>query len=348
MFIHYLLYKKSWIGLLGFLLILTNTLILLDMGIRVEPNSLLYLNVLFLTVCFVFIFWRYKKETAYYKLLSSLATDLGENWFERIPYPDSRFPDGIVNKLIEKIHEQNQTLRHREKSNNLLEYNDLASWIHEMKTPLTAMKITIDAHRSNELAQRLSSSWLKMHLLLDQQLYISRLATLESDLLPEELDVNLVIKEEIRELSTWCMEKNLAIDVSRSDAATSYTDRKWCAFVMRQLLTNAIKYSPDNGTIVITTEVDQKNAVTVTFKDEGPGIQGHDLPRIFDRGFTGDNGRVQHASTGMGLYLANEISNKLHIQLNVRSIVGQGSSFSMIFKPGNSFEQTRRTLLQPK
>ncbi len=114
---------------------------------------------------------------------------------------------------------------------------------------------------------------------------------------------------------------------------------------MRQLLTNAIKYSPANGTIVINVGSDENKSVIVNIKDEGSGIQAHDLPRIFDRGFTGENGRVQHTATGMGLYLAQEISKKLHIQLDVSSIVGEGTSVSMIFTSTNSFEQIRQSLL---
>ncbi|WP_054708137.1 ATP-binding protein [Bacillus sp. JCM 19041] len=114
---------------------------------------------------------------------------------------------------------------------------------------------------------------------------------------------------------------------------------------MRQLLTNAIKYSPENGTIVINVDSDDNKSVFVTIKDEGPGIQAHDLPRVFDRGFTGENGRLQHTATGMGLYLSQEISKSLHIQLDVSSVVGDGTSVSMIFTRNNSFEQIRRSLL---
>lgn len=345
MFIAYLVYKKSWIGLIGLLLLLTNALILFDAGIRVEPYSIIYLNGLFLTVCVVFFILRYKKETSYYKSLLTLFNDLGDDWFESIPSPHSRFPDNIVYTLLQTIHEYEQNKRREEHSSKQMDHYDLASWVHEMKTPLTAMKITIDAHRSNELAQRLNAPWLRMHLLIDQQLYISRLANLDSDLLPEKQVVQDLIREEVRELSTWCMEKNISIDLTGHTASTVYTDKKWCGFVIRQLLTNAIKYSPKNGKIFIRIGLHENEFVIVTIKDEGPGIQTHDLPRIFDKGFTGENGRVQHSATGMGLYLAKEISKKLHIRLEVASAVGKGTSILMIFSSDNPFERMRRSLL---
>ncbi|WP_413375748.1 sensor histidine kinase [Alkalihalobacillus sp. 1P02AB] len=345
MFIRYLVYKKSWIILIATLLLLTNTLILFDEGIGLEPYSLIYLNGLFLTICAVFLVWRYKKETSYYKSLLTLFNDLDDDWFQSIPSPKQYFPDQILYTIFQTIDEQSQNKRREDFFSQQMDHNDLASWVHEMKTPLTAMKITIDSYQSNELAQKLHKNWLKVHLLLDQQLYMSRLTTLDSDLLPKKLEVMDLLKEEIRELSTWCMEKNLAIDIAGKTKSTVYTDKKWCGFVMRQLLTNAIKYSPTNGTIVINVDLDDNHSVFVNIKDKGPGIQPHDLPRIFDRGFTGENGRVQHNATGMGLYLAKEISKKLHIHLEVSSVVGEGTSVSMFFTSNNSFEQIRRELI---
>lgn len=330
---------------MGLLLLLTNALILFDAGIRVEPYSIIYLNGLFLTTCVVFFIWRYKKETAYYKSLLTLFNDLGDDWFERIPSPHSRFPDSIVYTLLQTIYEYEKNKRREDHSSQQMDHNDLASWVHEMKTPLTAMKITIDAHRSNELAQKLNAPWLRMHLLIDRQLYISRLANLDSDLLPEKQEVQDLIREEVRKLSTWCMEKNISIDLTGNTASTVYTDKKWCGFVIRQLLTNAIKYSPTDGNIFIHIGLHENESVILTIKDEGPGIQAHDLPRIFDKGFTGENGRVQHSATGMGLYLAKKISVKLHIRLEVASVASEGTSIQMIFSSDNPFERMRRSLL---
>ncbi|KYG30497.1 sensor histidine kinase [Alkalihalobacillus trypoxylicola] len=345
MFISYLIYKKSWLGLIGLLLLLTNALIQFDSGIGVEPHSLLYLNFLFITIFVSFFIWRYKKETAYYKSLLTLSNRMEDDWFESISEPDIRFPDRLIYTLLQNIHQHDQNKQREYQSTQIMEQDDLSSWVHEVKTPLTAMKIIIDAHRSNELAQKLNATWLRMHLLIDRQLYISRFANLDSDLIPEKQEVQILIKEEIRELSTWCMEKNISIELTGNPSSTVYTDKKWCGFVMRQLLTNAIKYSPKDGNVFIHIDHNDSDSVIVTFKDEGAGIQAHDLPRIFDKGFTGENGRVQHSATGMGLYLAKEISKKLHIQLEVASAVGEGTSISMIFSNHNPLERIRRTLL---
>ncbi|MEN0642665.1 sensor histidine kinase [Alkalicoccobacillus gibsonii] len=343
MFVSYLIYKKSWIGFVVLLLLLTNTLLLTDSGIQIELHSILYLNGLFLLFSGVFLFVRYKKETSYYKTLKSQMNEVDEGWFERILQPENRFPEGEMYSILRNVHEYEQAKHYENDATNQASQTNLAAWVHEMKTPLTAMKITLDAHQSNELAQRLQSNWLKMHLLLDRQLYISRLATLETDLLPEKLEVKTLLRMEIRELSSWCLDKNLSIQLTGDPASIVYTDKKWCGFVIRQLLTNAVKYSPVGGTMTIHTEQNDEQSVMVTMKDEGPGIKAHDLPRIFDRGYTGENGRVQHGATGMGLYLAQIISKKLQIELHVSSVLDEGTSVSMIFAQTNSFDQMRRS-----
>lgn len=269
--------------------------------------------------------------------------EVDEGWFERIPQPENRFPEGEMYSILRNVHEYEQAKHYENDATNQASQTDLAAWVHEMKTPLTAMKITLDAHQSTELAQRLQSNWLKVHLLLDRQLYISRLATLDTDLLPEQLEVKTLLRMEIRELSSWCHDKNIAIQLTGVPSSIVHTDKKWCGFVIRQLLTNAVKYSPVGGTISIQTEQNDEQSVMVTIKDEGPGIKAHDLPRIFDRGFTGDNGRVQHGATGMGLYLARVISKKLQIQLHVSSVFNQSTSVSMIFPQINSFDQINRS-----
>ncbi|MFK3939242.1 sensor histidine kinase [Alkalihalobacillus sp. NPDC078783] len=343
MFVSYLIYKKSWIGFVALLLLLTNTLLFIDSGIQVDFHSVLYLNGLFLLFSGVFLLVRYKKETSYYKTLTSQMNEVDEGWFEGIPYPKNRFPEGALYSILQNVHEYEHTKRYENDATNQASQTDLAAWVHEMKTPLTAMKITLDAHQSNELAQRLQANWLKVHLLLDRQLYISRLTTLDTDLIPEQLEIKTLLQMEIRELSSWCHDKNLAIQLTGESSSSVYTDKKWCGFVIRQILTNAIKYSPVGGTITMHTEQSDEQSVIVKIKDAGPGIKAHDLPRIFDRGFTGENGRVQHGATGMGLYLAREISKKLQFQLHVSSGLDEGTSVSMIFAKTHSFDQIRRS-----
>ena len=93
-----------------------------------------------------------------------------------------------------------------------MESDYTAAWVHEVKAPLTAMKLLIDANRTDPAIRKLEAEWLRVYLLIDQQLYISRLPTLEADYIVEETDVQRLAAAEVRELATWCMEKNIAVE----------------------------------------------------------------------------------------------------------------------------------------
>lgn len=345
MFWHYILHKKSWIGIVIILLTLTNGVILFDDGLTVNTFSLFYLNMLFVLTFIVFFIWRYKKETRYILQLQNFTEELQDNWREALPQPHSRFPDEAIDELLWKVNNYYRGQMSELKKAQLIESDFVASWIHEIKAPLTAMKVTLDGHRNNDLVKKLESNWLRLHLLIDRQLYITRLPTLESDYVVELIQVNHLLKEEVRNLAAWCMEKNIAVDIQNEEDETVFTDQKWCRFIIRQVLTNAVKYSPHGGTILMVVDKGEKGNIILRIQDDGPGIQAHDLPRVFDKGFTGENGRIQNSATGLGLYLAREVANKLHMTLDVSSAFGQGTSVSLIFSIENQDESIRRKVI---
>lgn len=202
------------------------------------------------------------------------------------------------------------------------------------------MKLTIDANRHELALQKVEAEWLRIHLLIDQQLYIARLPSLDSDYVPEAAALHRLAAKEVRELASWCVEKNIAVEFEGEDAEVT-TDSKWCSFIIRQILTNAVKYSPNGGTITIATGTLPTGNVQLSIKDEGPGIAARDLPRIFDKGFTGGNGRVQHAATGLGLYLARTAAAKIGIALEAHSELNKGTVLWMRFTAPNEFESIR-------
>ncbi|WP_028596599.1 sensor histidine kinase [Paenibacillus assamensis] len=340
MFIRYLNDMKSWIlfflGALGF----TNLLIWLDDGLALQVYSIIYLNSLLIISFVVFLIWRYKKENKFTSALDVLIRDtMDEDWLEKLPEPvlsrDEVTEEALhagVNALRNKCSELNEA--------HLVERDYMSSWVHEVKTPLTAMRLMIDANRYDPILRKVEAEWLRIHLLIDRQLYISRLPSLESDFVLEVTELQKLAAKEVRELASWCMEKNLAVDIEGAEQEVM-TDSKWCRFIIRQLLTNAVKYSPDGGIITITTCARSSGHVVLSITDEGPGIPAYDLPRIFDKGFTGGTGRLQHAATGLGLYLAKMVASKIGITLTVRSQLNQGTIIQMTFTTKNTFESIR-------
>ena len=338
MFIRYVKDMKSWILFFGISLGFTNLLIWLDKGMHMKPESLLYLNVLLLATLIVFFSWRYKKETKYSTSLSILMNSKAEDWHEALPdFSYSR--DQVTNELLLHIVDEYKKEIADLRASHISESDYTASWVHEVKAPLTAMKMMIDTHTPDPAMRKLEAEWLRVHLLIDRQLYISRLPTLEADYILDNVILQELIATEVRELSSWCREQNIAVDFEDLDVEV-LTDSKWCRFIVRQLLTNAVKYSPKGGTIIIKAILSEKGHVMVTIKDEGPGIPSHDLPRIFDKGFTGGTGRLHNAATGLGLYLAQNVAEKIGILLTVDTKVERGTEMQMHFSVKNEFDKT--------
>lgn len=338
MFISYLSDMKSWILLFVLSLGFADALIWLDPGIDAVFTSVLYFNVLLIVILALFIIWRYRVEMKFTKELAVLAEEQTKDWQEAMPetiFLRDKVTSGILQQAIMAFSRELADLRRE----IVVESDYTAAWVHEVKTPLTAMKMTMDAQRENPAIRKIEKEWLRVHLLIDQQLYISRLPTLEADYVLEKANLHRLAKAEVRELATWCMEKNVAVEFEGEELEV-VTDVKWNRFIIRQILTNAVKYSPEGGTISISTEVNSLGHPFLKIKDEGPGIESHDLPRVFEKGFTGGTGRLHNAATGMGLYLAQTVAGKIGLALTAQSVKGQGTIICMIFSIENDFDKT--------
>ncbi|MFB6366032.1 sensor histidine kinase [Paenibacillus elgii] len=348
MFIRYLGYQKSWLFLFMALLGFVDALVWLDSGIAVRLSSIVYLNALFLLVLIVFVVWRYMAETKFTAALADLAARdeaVDEDWVETLSRPE-RFPDEVAYEALRAADRRCRRMLSEYRESQLIENDFMASWIHEVKAPLTAMKLTLDARRSDPAIRKIEAEWLRLHLLIDRQLYMTRLPSLDADYVAEPASLQRLAAAEVRDLGSWCIEKNIAVEFAGDDAEV-ITDRKWCRFILRQLLTNAIKYSPEGGTIaiVIGTSAGGSGNAILDICDEGPGIPTHDLPRIFDKGFTGGNGRIHNAATGLGLYLAKTAAAKIGIALAAQPGLSGGTKMRVIFTAKNDFESIRRGML---
>lgn len=340
MFFSYLQDMKSWLFFFLLSLLGADLLLWLDPGIVVKTSSLVYINALLLTALALFVVWRYRKETAYTRKLEKLAEEAAADWYEALP--ESGFErDKKVNEILKSVgFDFNKQLTDSRK-NMVIQGDYTAAWVHEAKAPLTAMKLLIDSNPDIPAMRRIDAEWLRVYLLIDQQLYISRLPALERDYAPEKVSVNSMVTAEVRELMSWCREKNIALELDGLETDV-VTDRKWGRFVFRQLLTNAVKYSPAGGMITIEARRENTGHTVLSVRDEGPGIAAHDMPRIFDKGFTGGTGRLQNAATGLGLYLAKTVAEKMGITLTALSEEKQGTTVKMAFPLENEFDQIRK------
>lgn len=278
----------------------------------------------------IFLIVRYHKESGFYRSLLE--------WEETLDLTQMIEPNSPFEKIVtESLIRQTENLKQMASEHLTAleqEKDDLLSWIHEVKTPLTTMHLMIDRIEDEKLKEEISYEWLRIHHLLDQQLHQRRIPFIENDLFIEETNVKEILVQEIKSLQSWCMQKGIGFDLELQ-VTQVLSDAKWLAFILRQILTNAVKYSSSSD-IVFKSYV--RNGRTVLeIKDFGRGIAIQDLPRIFDKGFTSTTYHSDHVATGMGLYLARKAAQSLLIHIEVQSKLNVGTTFSLIFPKRNDF-----------
>ncbi len=324
----YIIERRSWIMLFMLQQLLIVFVAFIDSEIPLQ--SILYLVFLSMILFTIFLVFRYNKETRFYKSLEERDDNLD---LTSMSSSESPFEVIIENSMTNQTEWLKKTA-----SINLInleqEKDDLLSWIHEVKTPLTAMHLMIDRIEDEAMKTHLTYEWLRIHLLLDQQLHQRRIPFIENDLYIEETDIETIIFDEIKTLKSWCIQKGIGFDINL-EVAEVLSDAKWLAFILRQLLTNAVKYSQASDITIQSYQSAEHTSLEVT--DRGRGIDPRDLPRIFDKGFTSTTMHQDTAATGMGLYLAQKVAKSLLIQIHVTSAIGIGTTVTLTFPQKNEF-----------
>ena len=198
------------------------------------------------------------------------------------------------------------------------EYREyIEQWIHEMKTPITAMKLICE-NRKSDFSKDLLVELEQANRYTEQALFYARSEHPEKDYFVREIRLFDVVHQAIGENRYLLRQSNVLIDLAETDD-TVYSDEKWLCFILNQVIVNAVKYRAQAPVIQFYTE-HARNEVSLCIADNGIGIRAGDLPRIFEKGFTGENGRnTSQAATGMGLYLCKRLCDKLDIEITAAS-----------------------------
>lgn len=211
-------------------------------------------------------------------------------------------------------------------------------WVHQIKTPISAMKLLLEAERE-ELGQLICDDEQSQCLLSDNmdsfedelfriEEYVSmalqyqRVSSTENDFVLEKVSVDGVIRDTIKKYAKIMIRRHIGMNYSGT-VQEVYTDGKWLAFILEQLLSNAIKYTPQGFVKIETAK--KANLFFITIKDTGIGIKAEDLPRVFEKGYTGYNGHADKKATGIGLYLCRQMADKLGHTIRIESEIGKGT-----------------------
>jgi len=200
-------------------------------------------------------------------------------------------------------------------------------WVHEVKAPLAAARLL--AEPSPELVSELD----QVERLVEQALFYARSAAVEKDYFVRETRLDEPVKATLRRHARQFIGHRVSVTLEGLEQ-TVFTDRKWLEFILAQILTNAVKYCRDGGAAVRIWAETRQDGVLLCVEDNGIGIPAADLGRVFDKGFTGANGRRYARSTGVGLFLARKLCQALGHGISLESVEGEWTRVSIFFPKG--------------
>ena len=297
---------------------------------------LLLLIVFSIMGMFAFIFEDGRSLLEYQLLLAFLLAsfflgmDLASAYKEyrnQLFYASGRPQTALEVLLFEKLallemDKKNRAIEEREKLNDLMDYYTL--WAHQIKTPIAASSLLVGEIEDKKVKNQLEQELFKIESYVNIVLQYLRLESFHEDLVLKKENVEDLVKEIVKKYAIFFIQKGLILSLHDLDR-TIITDRKWFVVILEQVLSNSLKYTSQGG-IEIYFQED-----TLYIKDSGLGIQDADLLRVFERGFSGYNGRLTQQSSGLGLYLSKKIADEMGHQISIASQVGQGTTVMISF-----------------
>ena len=226
-------------------------------------------------------------------------------------------------KIIEKLYEELEKLtqENRQKNTDMVDYYSM--WVHQIKTPIAAMNFLLDNEEVDQ--KNFQQELFKIERYVEMVLTYIRLDSTSSDYVITKINLDEVVKDSVKKYATIFINKKIKLNFV-SHETMIISDKKWLSFAIEQILGNSVKYSNTGGEITIET---CENKLIV--EDNGMGIKEEDLPRIFEKGFTGFNGRYEKKSSGLGLYLCKKTLDKLGHHIEISSKVGEGTRVEITF-----------------
>lgn len=292
---------------------------------------ILYLEFLIYLILFACFLWDYFKRKKFYNHTLNLLDKLDNKNLVQEMLPSATFIDSKILKEIlyetdkYKIEEIN---KYKTKSQALKEFIEM--WVHEIKTPLSSAFLTI-YNNPSKLSDDLKISLDKIEDYVEQVLFYSRSEAVSKDYIVKKYNLSSAVNKVILKHKQDFLLKKISLELNNLEIYVN-TDIKWLEFIIDQIINNSIKYTDKNAKIKIYTTKD-KEKVCLFIEDNGIGINPSDLPRVFDKGFTGKNGRTKYNSTGIGLYLVKKLCDKLKHGVEIES--NKGTIVKLTFPIGS-------------
>lgn len=280
----------------------------------------------------------YLKSNKYLKDIDKMMDNLTEKYLitEIMPKP-SRAERLAYYRILKKANksmlENISIIKQQQK--DYKEY--IESWVHEIKIPITSVKLLCENNKS-DITTKIDEEIEEINNFVEQALFYARMDQVSNDFMIKNINLNNVIKNVLARNKKIMIQNNMKVELNNVNT-NCYTDEKWLEFIINQIIQNAIKYRKEKNANIIITISENKENVILNIKDNGIGIKTSEIDRLFDKGFTGTNGRNQKKSTGIGLYLCKRLCQEIGMEIEANSKENEFTEIKIIIPRNKKIDE---------
>ena len=294
-----------------------------------QPGVLVILLIVFLLVFLTVNMFDFFQQRARLLELKSILDGLDRKYLftECVPQPKGLFERRLFD--LTRLAGRDMTGAVSDAQASQREYREYVErWVHEIKAPLTAARL-ICRELDGDTRRKLTAELSQIEAHVERALFYARAENPEQDCLFRQIELEKIAAQAIENHRSLLIQNGIRVEMENMNCAV-YTDEKWAVFILGQLLQNAARYREPEPVITLSAKPLGRQTQLIVH-DNGIGIPAHELPRVFERGFTGSNGRIRGGSTGIGLYLCRKLAVFLELELRMDSQEGAGTTVTLTF-----------------
>ncbi len=303
----------------------------------------IYLIIMIITILIInyliILSYSYLRKKSFYNNLDKCMSALDQKYLITEIIKEPNFLEGEL--LVDYLYDIDKSMierinKYKYSSNDFKDYLEL--WCHEIKTPISTSKLIIENNK-NKTTNSINEELEKIDNYVEQVLYYARSENVEKDYLIVDTDIKKVVEKVIKKNKKSLITKKIKVIIK--DLYNVKSDSKWLEYIINQIIINCIKYSKNKDASIEISMKKNKNNKFLYIKDNGIGIEANEIERVFDKGFTGTNGRKIYSSTGIGLYLCKKLCQKLGCDISISSKLNQETTITIVFPESHIIEDIR-------
>lgn len=318
-----------WALAIGFVVMMLGTL-----GVNASARA--FLAIVLAAAGVVCLLYGYFRRAGFYRDLKDRMESLDQKYLitemiERPEFLEGKLLYDLLNQVDKSMNDK--LGEYRRSSSEYREY--IETWVHEVKTPIASSRLMIENNK-NEVSRGLEGELSRIEGYVEQALFYTRSNSVEKDYIIKKVNLKEMVSSCIKKNARALIESRISVQLQDLDEDV-FTDAKWIDFIVGQILNNSIKYRREQDPRIKIFAEPRQNSIRLVISDNGIGIPAQDIQRVFEKGFTGENGRKFTHSTGMGLYLCKKLCGKLGLGISLTSQVGQGTIIEILFPKSKMF-----------